>query len=48
MLCYSYFSFDSAGYYDASVRQATDPAGVMATGVTVSDGYANLFEAMCR
>ena len=43
-----YYSFDSEGYYDISKRQPTDPAGVLSTGVTVSDGYSNLFEAMCR
>ncbi|XP_052783643.1 uncharacterized protein LOC128219731 isoform X2 [Mya arenaria] len=41
-------AFDVDGYYGESQLQSVEAEDVLGTGVTISEGYANLLAAMCR
>ncbi|XP_052217945.1 kyphoscoliosis peptidase-like [Dreissena polymorpha] len=41
-------AFDVEGYYGETQLQSVEPEGVLQAGLTISEGYANLMQAMCK
>lgn len=40
--------FDVEGYFETTARKGTDAESVLRERVTISEGYANLFQELCR